>query len=133
MYAIACILSYDGLSSISPDDDAFDSQATKLDAADRNKSAGGRKGFGYITPGPYLRSLMSDNARATSSHSNNVRGSMPNGPPRGFQHQKPGNKSQIPLHGRSGAAAATAGGGSGGGGGGGPRSTSFKRRRPGKG
>ena len=66
MYAIACILSYGGLSSILPDDDAFDSQEAKLESTRR-------KGHGYVTSGPFLRSLISDSTRVTSSDSHKLR------------------------------------------------------------
>lgn len=132
MYAIACILSYDGLSTILRDADASDPHGSKLDVAEKNKSASGRKGFGYITPGPFLRSLMSDNARVNFSRPHKVTGPMPNAPPAKFRHQKPRNNPQAPFHGRGGAAA-TAIGNNGGGNGVSPRNPSFKRRRPGRG
>lgn len=93
MYAIAFILSCDVLSSISSDD-SFDPQASNSEPTGTNKFNSGRNGLDHITPGGFIRSLMSDNTRVvTSFHSHKVRDSMPYAPPtRRFQHQNPRKK-----------------------------------------
>ncbi|ONK74446.1 uncharacterized protein A4U43_C03F6330 [Asparagus officinalis] len=128
MYAIACVLSYNGLSSVSSGDESLEPQATKLYPVDTNKPSSGRKGSAYIPPNGFLRSLMSDNNRATTSHSHMGRGPIPNGPqPKRFQQQNPRNESP-----KTKAAAASSGNG-GFGNGGTPKNNSSKRRWPGKG
>nr|CAD1828215.1 unnamed protein product [Ananas comosus var. bracteatus] len=57
MYAIACILSYDGLPTIVPSDDFIES---KSDMGEPSKW-GGRRGAGYVSPSGFLKSLMSEN------------------------------------------------------------------------
>ncbi|WOK99561.1 DExH-box ATP-dependent RNA helicase DExH6 [Canna indica] len=78
VYAIACILSYDGLPSVLADA-AFNSQTADRDVADPNRSFQGRKSIGFIPPGGYLRSLFSDRARTPNFHK--VRKANRSGPP----------------------------------------------------
>ena len=69
MYTIACILSYDGLPSMVPVE-SMDPQKLKADATDTKQ---GRRATGYISPGKFLISLISDKGRKKSHfHKNRV-------------------------------------------------------------
>lgn len=67
MYAIACIFSYDGLPSILADA-AWEFQSSSGDAADNNRSIQGKRPMGFIPPGGFLRSLISDKAQRPHIH-----------------------------------------------------------------
>ncbi|KAJ6851738.1 DExH-box ATP-dependent RNA helicase DExH6 [Iris pallida] len=115
MYSIACILSYDGLSGISPG-------AESLDQVETNKSFPGRKGTGYIPPCNFLTSLMSGRTPSASPNFNRGQAAKPNASVGRFQYQRP-----HPLH-----ASSTGGPASFNGDGSSPKDWSFKRRRPGQ-
>uniref|UniRef100_A0A0D9V650 Uncharacterized protein n=1 Tax=Leersia perrieri TaxID=77586 RepID=A0A0D9V650_9ORYZ len=59
MYAIACILSYDGLPTMIPSDDVATSQGSNQSSAESSRFSQGRR-VGYIPPGGFLMSLLSD-------------------------------------------------------------------------
>lgn len=67
IYAIACILSYDGLSGISLPAESVDSLTSMVHATELDKSAPGRRrGLGQNQNG-FLKSLMSHGAQQTAS------------------------------------------------------------------
>lgn len=72
MYAIACILSYDGLPSMVPVDESMEPQTSKAGGADMMQ---GRRAIGYISPGKFLRSLTSDQVQ-NKSNFHKMRASM---------------------------------------------------------
>ncbi|OAY81438.1 putative ATP-dependent RNA helicase YTHDC2 [Ananas comosus] len=108
MYAIACILSYDGLPTIVPSDDFIES---KSDMGEPSKW-GGRRVAGYVSPSGFLKSLMSEKPRNNTMHRSSVSAqSLPQpAVQRPFHQEKPF------LHGNR-AVSAT------------PRIRSFKRQR----
>uniref|UniRef100_A0A0E0N2Y9 Uncharacterized protein n=1 Tax=Oryza rufipogon TaxID=4529 RepID=A0A0E0N2Y9_ORYRU len=59
MYAIACILSYDGLPAMITSDDVATSQGSNQSSAESSRFSQGRR-VGYIPPGGFLMSLLSD-------------------------------------------------------------------------
>lgn len=59
MYAIACILSYDGIPR-ALSEAASDGRSSAGDAGNMNKPIQGRRQAGFIPPGAFLRSLFSD-------------------------------------------------------------------------
>lgn len=67
MYAIACILSYDGLPSVLADA-VLEPQPSGRDAADPGRPFQGRRLMGFIPPGGFLRSLISDKVQGSPSH-----------------------------------------------------------------
>nr|XP_009399067.1 PREDICTED: DExH-box ATP-dependent RNA helicase DExH6 [Musa acuminata subsp. malaccensis]XP_009399068.1 PREDICTED: DExH-box ATP-dependent RNA helicase DExH6 [Musa acuminata subsp. malaccensis] len=66
MYAIACILSYDGLPSVLADA-VLEPQPSGRDAADPGRPFQGRRLMGFIPPGGFLRSLISDKVQGSPS------------------------------------------------------------------
>nr|XP_029117614.1 DExH-box ATP-dependent RNA helicase DExH6 isoform X1 [Elaeis guineensis] len=64
MYAIACILSYDGLPSMVPVDESMEPQTSKANATDMKQE---RRAIGYVSPGKFLRFLASDQAQNKSN------------------------------------------------------------------
>ncbi|KAK9266485.1 hypothetical protein L1049_001691 [Liquidambar formosana] len=68
IYAIACILSYDGLSGISLPLESVDSLTSMVNATEIDKSAPGKRGMGHNQNG-FLKSLMSQDT-GQNSHSN---------------------------------------------------------------
>ncbi|KAF8408631.1 hypothetical protein HHK36_004694 [Tetracentron sinense] len=118
VYAIACILSYDGLSGISLPLESVDSLTSMVNAAGINKSPPGkRRGMGPISNG-FLKSLMSDETHPTSPHNHKSRTPPP-------VTSVGINANQRPLSQHQG----LAGYGSGRYGPYGPRGDSFKRQR----
>ncbi|XP_072951101.1 DExH-box ATP-dependent RNA helicase DExH6 isoform X1 [Typha angustifolia] len=119
MYAISCILSYDGLPTIISADEYTDPQQSMVDAAELNNYPQVRRGMGYNSPSSFLRSLMSEKARKTSNF-NKTRESVhpktyatrlpPHAQVDRFQQQRP------PSHGSSSGSTA-------------PRIRSMKRQR----
>ncbi|XP_042387797.1 DExH-box ATP-dependent RNA helicase DExH6-like [Zingiber officinale] len=69
VYAIACILSCDGLPSALADAPPYRQQSPR-DKVDmnKNKSIQGKRQGGFIQPGGFLRSLISDNVRTPNVH-----------------------------------------------------------------
>ncbi|KAG6537934.1 hypothetical protein ZIOFF_003037 [Zingiber officinale] len=67
VYAIACILSCDGLPSALADAPPYRQQSPR-DKVDMNKSIQGKRQGGFIQPGGFLRSLISDNVRTANVH-----------------------------------------------------------------
>ncbi|RWW64162.1 hypothetical protein BHE74_00028612 [Ensete ventricosum] len=68
MYAIACILSYDGLPSVLADA-VLQPQPSGRDAGDPGRPFQGRRLTGFIPPGGFLRSLISDKVQGSHSRS----------------------------------------------------------------
>ncbi|RWV97789.1 hypothetical protein GW17_00039402 [Ensete ventricosum] len=68
MYAIACILSYDGLPSVLADA-VLEPQPSGRDAGDPGRPFQGRRLTGFIPPGGFLRSLISDKVQGSHSRS----------------------------------------------------------------
>lgn len=67
MYAIACILSCEGLPSALADAPP-DRQQSPRDKVDMNKSIQGKRQGGFIQPGGFLRSLISDKVQTPNVH-----------------------------------------------------------------
>ncbi|TVU34999.1 hypothetical protein EJB05_16861 [Eragrostis curvula] len=59
MYAIACILSYDGLPAMVPSNDLSSDQAWNRNSAEASRFSQGRR-VGYIPPDGFLMSLLAD-------------------------------------------------------------------------
>ncbi|XVF14443.1 hypothetical protein REPUB_Repub09cG0060600 [Reevesia pubescens] len=67
MYAIACILSYDGLSGISTQAESVDSLTLRVRATDINKPMPGRRGMGP-NPSRFILSLVNQSPFDTSNY-----------------------------------------------------------------
>lgn len=67
MYAIACILSCEGLPSALADAPQYRQQSPR-DKVDMNKSIRGKRRGGFIQPGGFLRSLISDKVQTPNAH-----------------------------------------------------------------
>ncbi|XP_042387566.1 DExH-box ATP-dependent RNA helicase DExH6-like [Zingiber officinale] len=105
MYAIACILSYDGLPR-ALSEAAFDGRSSVGDAGNTNKPIQGRRRAGFIPPGAFLRSLFS--AEVETPHVQKYRKTQ--------QSQSAPRAPNTPFHGPKFGSSA-------------PRRRSFKRRR----
>ncbi|URE04822.1 R3H domain [Musa troglodytarum] len=111
MYAIACILSYDGLPSVLADA-VLEPQPSGRDGADPGRPFQGGRLMGFIPPGAFLRSLISD--KVQGSHSRKDRRANLIGPVSAHSISHSPVRSPVPGPG-SGSSA--------------PRIRSFKRRR----